>query len=182
MILFDYLYDNTDVLFYGLYVSTACFFGLSFYNAWYSLNDNTQTTIETPTTDVSTVKALSSDSLLPSPTLHHLSSDQLRTINNVLDREGIRSTSEIGVQTISPYDIIHSDIGIQTINNPLLEVGIQTISDLGINTSPVSILSNPWLYNDHPMSLAYQIIDNSLDNIIANPQLLTHGDLINLIL
>jgi hypothetical protein len=43
------------------------------------------TTIETPTTDsgISTVRAL--DSIITSPTLHHLTGDNLRNLHNILD-------------------------------------------------------------------------------------------------
>lgn len=30
MFIFDYLYQNSDIMFYGLYASTACFLGYSF--------------------------------------------------------------------------------------------------------------------------------------------------------
>jgi hypothetical protein len=130
MILFNYLFDNTDVLFYTFFVGTMT--GAFIKATFFSTIEIPITTIETPTTDsgISTIRAL--DNITTSPTLHHLTRDNLRNLDNILD-----TTRDVSTQTGSLYDYNYSDIGIQTTQS-LVDQGIQANPVLTINTQNVS--------------------------------------------
>jgi hypothetical protein len=117
MTLLNYL--NSDILFYGLYASTACFLGLSFYNAWYYPFDNTQVTVETPTTDsgLETITALSSSTIQPSPTLHYFTPDQLRSIVDLTDEGSIieRTFVDKAIQTGNSFEGINLNLDLSPI-------------------------------------------------------------------
>lgn len=71
-------------------------------SAFYS-NFNVETTLETPTPEsvVDTIRALSVNVNNLSPTLHHITPDQLRSIQTLMDERvtHVRSFLERGVQT-----------------------------------------------------------------------------------
>jgi hypothetical protein len=130
MILLDYLFDNTDVLFYTFFVgvTTGAFIKATFF----PIIENPITTIETPTTDsgINTINAL--ESITTSPTLHHLTRDNLRELHNILD-----PTRNVSTQTGSLYDFNHSEVGIQ-IAQSLVDQGVQANPVLTINTQNLS--------------------------------------------
>jgi hypothetical protein len=169
MILFDILYQNSDLLFFGLYASTTCFLGLSFYNAWYYPFGNTQTTIETPTSDsgVETIRALSSSTFHPSPTLNYYTPDQL------ISRLDWTREGSIVERTFVEKAIQTDNFKFEGIN---LNLDLSPISlDLSQKVSPLQTFINNqqtcfcW---DHPMSFSQWWLDNSISSIIANPELL----------
>lgn len=162
------LFLNLDpnILSYGLLAGLTVYItGSIIKNIWFT-DYFVNTTLETPTSDsgASTIRALTSDSLQPSPTLHHLSTRNLREIQDILD-----STREIGIQTVYPYDINHSEVGIQA--NPILSINTQNINSpilqsidvRDINSIEYSVKSTQTLFNS--LEKEVQTIDKNLLNV-----------------
>jgi hypothetical protein len=118
MTLFNYLFDNTDVLFFTFFLGTmtGAFIKATFFS-----------TMEIPVTTIKT------------PTLYNLTRENLRELHSILDPR-----VDQGMQTISN---IHSDVGIQasevlTINTRNLnQVFIEQLDDFGIELREFAISS-----------------------------------------
>jgi len=156
--LFNYIFDN-DILFYGLYAGTACFLGLSFVNAWFNTSGENQTVIESSTSEdgLETIRALTSSTVEPSPTLHYFTPDQLRSMIDLTTEGSIVETS-------------WADKAVQTDN-----LNFQGIT-LNLNHSPISL-------DVHSLNLSSKLrIDlSSIDitNVGINPNELVQKNLLD---
>jgi hypothetical protein len=111
---------------------------------------DTQTTIGTPTTDsgTDTIRALSSSTVQPSPTLHYFTPDQLRSVLDLTTQGSPieRTFVETAVQTGNGFEGI-------TLNFELSPI----ILDLDLKVSPLQTFINNHSHcfcYDHPMSLS----------------------------
>jgi len=86
MTLFNYALDN-GLLFYTGFAGMGIAITWSFVRQVFFNPISDQITVETPSTDtgVDTLRALSSSTVQPSPTIHQFSLDQLRFIENHKD-------------------------------------------------------------------------------------------------
>ena len=133
--LFNYIFENSkDIMFYSLFVGTSCIITGSFIKSIF-FSDSENILLETPTSDigVDTIKALTSPSLQPTPTLHNLTTENLSALDRIFNRG-----KDAGTQTESFNVINSSDVGTQTVELGL-DKGIQTVSKpiLNIDISPV---------------------------------------------
>lgn len=156
--LFNYILDN-DILFYGLYAGTACFLGLSFVNAWFNPFSENQTEIKSSTSDsgADTIRALTSSTVEPSPTLHYFTPDQLRSMMDLTTEGSIVETS-------------WADKAVQTDN-----FNFQGIT-LNLNHSPIS-LDMDSLNLSSKLRIDLSSID--INNIEINPNELVQMNLLD---
>lgn len=121
-------------------------------------------------------------------TLHHLTRDNLRELQNILD-----STRNVSTQTGSLYDFNHSEIGIQTAHS-LVDQGIQTNPVLTINTQNISspILQSIDMSNltsvfytnsqsDKSIQTLFNKLEQGVQTINESNLGIPTGDLINLL-
>lgn len=162
MTLLTNLFNNFNLDFNTLSIGVigglTCFIGgIIVKNIWFT-NSSVNTTVETPTIDsgMDTIRALSANINNPSPTLHHLTQDQLKSIQTVFEGKVpiIRTFSEKGIQTI--------------------DSSIDNIPVFGVDQS---ILQNSKCLHqfcwDHPMTINnYNFwLEGTMSSIVTNPDL-----------
>lgn len=158
MILFNHIFEVQDIMFYSVFIGSACFISGSFIkNIFFS--NKVETVIETPTTDsgVDTIRAITSDNLVPSPTLHHLTQGNLRHLQNILDTKrdfGIQTESNL-TDAVTQTTSNLTDVATQTISNNV-NVGIQSevlFNKLEQGIQTIDLIKNPGLKLNIPDDL-----------------------------